>query len=265
MLRPPWLSEELRVCGEIPSFIAERFYAHYNVYHNALTIFDRGGRKAVYWIRDAKDVPDHETASPLFALFHAWLSRFGGCLVHAAAVGNPEGGVLLVGECGSGKSNTAVACLDSELLFAGDDRCVVEAAPCPRVHSLYSTAKTHARDLQRFPFLTPEHARLRYLQSGKILYMLHDLYPEKLTGGFPLRAILLPRVTGRENTSIVPGPAAEGLKMLAPYAMLRWPSTAQRSFQTLTQLFRHVPCYRLELGTDIRQIPAVILEMLRSA
>lgn len=263
MLPPPWQSEELRVCGEIQSFIDAGCYTHYNVYHNALTLIDQKNRRAVYWIKEAEAVPDHETASPLFALFHAWMSVHGLHHVHAGAVGLPEGGVLLVGNCGSGKSSTALACLDSPLRFAGDDRCLLAAGPTPTVHSLYSTAKTHPQDIDRFSFISAIREELSYLQNGKALYFLERLFPGKMASHFPLQAILMPRVTGLPDTTLQPGSAAAGLLTLAPYTAIHWPSAGPKTFQTLAKVFKRVPCYQLNVGTDIEQIPAVILDLLK--
>ncbi|MCH8245127.1 MAG: hypothetical protein IH951_01820 [Bacteroidetes bacterium] len=264
MLPPPWNDDELRVNGEIPSFISAGLYTHYNVYHNALTIFDEKGENGIFWIKNAEDVPDHETASPLFALFHSWLSKRGLVHVHAGAVGLPDGGALLVGDCGSGKSNTGLSCLDSELFYAGDDRCLVGSRPEPFVQSIYSTAKTHPEDIDRFPFLARHREKLSYLENGKLLFFLDVLFPGKMITGFPLRVIIMPRVTGLRDTTVEAGSPARGLLTLAPDTSIRWPSTGPTTFSTLSTLFRTVPCYQLNVGTDISQIPEAILELLKN-
>jgi hypothetical protein len=262
MIPPPWRGDELRVCGEIGSFIEQGCYTHYNVYHNALTMFDESGRRALYWIKDARDVPDHETASPLFALFHAWMSRHSLHHVHAAAVGTESAGVLLVGDNGAGKSNTVLACLDSPLRLLGDDRCLVGLSPEPTVHSVYGTAKTHPGDIDRFPFLAERRSQVRYLESGKALYFIEELSQGKMLAGCPLVAILSLRVTGRRETTVTQGSAAAALMTIAPYTTLRWPSAGARTLRTLSEVFRRVPCYQLHLGTDVAAIPRAILEVL---
>ena len=68
------------------------------------------------------------------------LSR-GGALLHSAAVGTLNGGVLIAGPSGSGKSTTALACQEAGLGFTSDDYVLVSAGGPPTVHMAYSTAK----------------------------------------------------------------------------------------------------------------------------
>lgn len=49
---------------------------------------------------------------------------------------------------------------------------------------------------------------------------------------------------------------------LAPSTLLQLPSTGSGSFQTLAQLVRTVPCFRLNLGTRIETIPPAIRALL---
>jgi len=262
MADPPWIESELRVNGEIGSFIDQGWYAHYNVWHSALTLLDGSRRRAIYWIGVADDVPDHETASPLFTLFHNWLNPNGLALVHCAAVGLPHGAALLVGVNGAGKSNTSLACLDSPLRHLGDDRALVGAVPEPTVFSLYSTAKSTPADIEHHPHLARLRERVGYLQNGKALYFLNDLFPGKPLERAPLRALLMPRVVGGVETTLAPANPAEGLRILAAETSLRWPRSGRHTLAILSRLFREVPCYTLRLGTDRRRIPPVIQDLL---
>jgi hypothetical protein len=70
-------------------------------------------------------------------------------LLHAAAVGDADGVVLLVGDGGSGKSTTAVLCSLAGLGFLADDFCLLEPGPLPRVHSIYRSAKLRRDSARR--------------------------------------------------------------------------------------------------------------------
>lgn len=261
---PPWERTEYRQCGEIRRFINDRFYTHFDGGFNALSMIDFERNEALYWMRSSHYIPYYEKAAPLRAILQAWMSRHGLHHVHAAGVGLEHGGVLLVGAKGAGKSNTALACLNSPLRYAGDDHCLLGAEPSPWVHSIYNSGKTYHRDIERLPFLRPLVANAEFEGDEKALYFLHRHYPERLINGFPLKAILLPHVTRGRETALSPASAAEGLRIIAPDAMLKWPSVGRRTFETITAVFRRIPCYRLEVGSDVSRIPERILGLLES-
>ena len=69
-------------------------------------------------------------------------------------MGTAEGGALLLGASGAGKSTTTLACLASGLAIAGDDFVLVEPAGIDAVvHSISTTAKLSRAALLRFPDL----------------------------------------------------------------------------------------------------------------
>jgi len=182
--------------------------------------------------------------------------------IHAGAVGRPDGGVLIAGRNGSGKSTSTLACLHSDLRFAGDHYVLVRVDPEPYVFSLYSTAKLEPHDLGRFPKLKPMVNNHGRLTSEKALIFLHDHAPGEIVRGFPLRAILLPRVTGRRDTRLERTTPAAALMALAPTTLVHLQGASQEAFGKLARLARKLPVYTLEAGTDLSQIPVVILELL---
>lgn len=227
-----------------------------------LTMLDRARGLAIGWVRDAEDLPMPERAAPLRRLLQAWMVDRGMVLAHAGAVGLPDGGVLLAGGEGAGKSNTALACLRSSLLFAGDDYCLVDVASPPRIHSLYSTAKTHADDLVRLPFLAPMVSNHGRLAHEKALYFLQRHVPETLTASFPLRAVVAVRVSGGGDTVLAPTPRGPILRALAPSTVLLAPLSGAPTLGALGRLVRRVPAYELRVGTNPDQVPATILGLL---
>jgi hypothetical protein len=182
--------------------------------------------------------------------------------VHAAAVGTPNGGVLLAGKGGSGKSTTALNCINSELGYASDDYCLVAVDPQPYVYSLYNSAKVNADNTHRIPHLISAISNANRLDREKALLFLNEHYPDKIVTGFPLRAILLPRITGRSQTTLTPVSSIGGLRALAPSTIFQLSGAGGRAFQIMSRLVKQVPCYNLELGTDIAMIPGVIFDFL---
>jgi hypothetical protein len=177
-------------------------------------------------------------------------------------VGSPDGGILLAGKGGVGKSTTALACLASSLLYAGDDYVLLSAGEQPQIHSIYNSAKLGADDIHRFPHLVPAISNHHALGAEKAILFLHDHLPHKMARRLALRAVLLPSVTGKPETRLRPASSAAGLLALAPSSLFQLPGTGPDSFQIIAQVARQVPCYVLQLGTDMAMIPSTIEGLL---
>jgi hypothetical protein len=212
---------------------------------------------------DGSSLDYWEQAEPLRQILYWWLDRRRIDLVHAAAVGTSSGGVLLGGASGSGKSTSSLACLASELSFAGDDYVAVDRPDrSPYVHSLYSSGKLEAEHATRLPHLRPLlDAGEAAMIDGKAVVPLALLFPDRMCSGFPLRAILIPRITedGPRTRPITPTTA---LTALAPSTLLQVRPTKPSALADMSRLVQRVPCFALELGRDIGSIPGAISRLL---
>jgi hypothetical protein len=259
---PPWSRDALGAQDAVERFDGEGIYAVFDAGTGALQMLDTERRRAVCWIPRPELLPYWESSFPLRPILHRWLKNSLLQLIHSAAVGRPDGGVLITGKGGSGKSTCALACLDSDLMYAGDDYVLASAEPAPFVHSIYNTVKLEPDNLHRFPRLRRLVTNHRRLGQEKALVFLKDYAPEKLVRGFPIRAILLPRVTGMRDSRLCPAAPAAALLALAPTTLLQLRSDSAEAMRKLGALVRKVPTYRLEAGTDLAQIPALISELL---
>lgn len=247
----------------IKALCSDRFQMHYKLGPNIFSALDSDRNLGLYWIADATALPYWEKGSPLQTILSWWTSGRQRQYVHAAAVGTPTGGVLLTAKGGSGKSTSALSCLKSDLSYASDDYCLIATDPVPYVYSLYSTAKLKsAKDLERFPDLAPLVTNSDRLEEEKALIFLKEHFPEKIVSGFPIKAIFVPKITGKTDTRLQKTTPIHALTSLAPSTLFQLAGTGKSSFQMMSDLVKRVPCYTLELGTDISQIPQVILEFL---
>lgn len=250
---------------EVKGYDGDRIRSNFHIGPNILSVLDRKQNLACYWIKDAENIPYWEKGSPLQMILNWWTTDHHKQYVHAGAVGTLDGGVLLAGKGGSGKSSTALACIDSPLVYASDDYCLLSMEPTPYVYSLYNTAKLKGQeDLERFPRLAPWVNNRDRLDSEKAMLFLNHHCPEKVVTGFPIKAVLVPQVTGKSDTHLRPTTAAMALKALAPSTMFQLAGSGKTAFQMMSSLVKQVPCYALELGTDVAQIPAVIANLLTS-
>ncbi len=213
--------------------------------------------RACYWVRDPRLLPAHELAAPFRSLLHVWLRTLGIHLLHAGAVGTGAGGLLLSGKGGTGKSSTALLCLGAGMDYAGDDFCPVASGEQPHALGLYGTAKVDRGMATKLPFLAAEdNTDLR--DGDKRVLFLQSCFPQRITRILPLRALLVPTITGRPETRVQPIPAGKALRAAAPSTLFLLPGSEPEDFFALAELVRVLPCFELQLGSKLETIPEVL-------
>ncbi len=253
--------ERLDTRREIKGFHSHRIRTLFHFGPNILSLMDTSRNVAIYWLNDAAATPYYEKGYPFTTIFNWWMEQQQRQCVHAAAVGNKTGGVLLPGKSGSGKSTTSLACLDSELSYVSDDTSLISCERGPCVYSLYNTAKVE--HFHHLPHLKSYVSNAVREQNEKGMIFLHQYFPDKIISGFPLKGILVPRIAGGKTTHIKPTSPGKALKALAPSTLLQLPGAGVRAFRLMSQLVKSVPCYQLDLGTDMHEIPKVISTFLQ--
>jgi hypothetical protein len=228
----------------------------------ALSVVDFATDHAWYFVEDPAALPYWELAAPIRQILHWWMGSRGHQQLHSGAVGLRDGGVLLVGNPGSGKSTSALASLDSELYYAGDDYSMVSLTPYPMVYSLYCSGKVHPHNLARVPHVVPALWNSERLATQKGVAFLNEHFSERMIHGFPLRAIVMPKVTGRFETRLVPTSRAAALTALAPSTVFQLHTASAEALKYMASLVREVPAYVLELGAHVSDVPRVLLQLL---
>lgn len=261
MIVRPWQESDFLARGVIQGYNTERIYTAFQHGSGAVSVLDKERNLAVFWAPDSK-LPYWEYGSPLRTILHWWLLSQGLQLVHAAAVGNSTGGVLIGGKGGSGKSTTALACLESNLSYVGDDYTLLGLGSGPVVHSLYNSAKLNSDQVRWLPSLVSKIANTERLADEKALLFVNEHYPLKVANQLPVRAILLPRVTGLPETRLKQVSVAMALAAMAPSTIFQLPRAGNEAFKFLATFARQLPCFSLEVGTDLSTIPPVIEGLL---
>lgn len=259
---PPWDVQAPMRRGEVEGFNDGTRYTIYHPDGGLVFMYDAARGQAYLAASDHRLIPVYERAASLRPILFPWLAAQNIQYAHAAAVGLESGGALLVGNGGAGKSTTALACLDSELFYVGDDYCAIRVDENPGVYSLYNSGKASAATIERLKFL---ESHIRYWDRGgseKAIFFLHETMPAKLRSHFPLRAILIPRVTGEPFTRISRASAHDALLALAPSTISQLPTADGAVLRRLAALVQSIPCWNLALGTDMKQIPQVIVQLL---
>ena len=198
-----------------------------------------------------------EPTVPFRRILHWWAADNGMQMAHAAAVGRPTGGVLLVGRSGSGKSTTSLACLEAGLQFAADDGCLLEPGDPPLVHGLYVSAKGDANTAALLPGCRDEFTRSPIVIEGESVLFADRIRPDGISTGFPLRGIVVLRLGGSSSrlSALRPGAA---MRALAPSTVLQMPGNRAAGLSRLAGIVRDLPAWELTLGP----VPATAADLI---
>jgi hypothetical protein len=170
--------------------------------------------------------------------------------------------VLILGESGSGKSTTALSCLDAGLAYAGDDHCIVSVQSEPMVHSLFSAGKLDVAEWHSFPGFMAAGDVAGRPDGEKGLFFFDSLPGANIVSGFPLRALLLAQITGNRQATLRKVASNEAFKALVPSCALHFQQARGPALQCFSTLARQLPAYVLELGSDLSSSPAAISRLL---
>lgn len=245
---PPWSTDDYIRRGEIRDFHDGVRYVAFSVRGTILMLFNAETRRGLYWTRDPEGLPVYERAAPCRAQLGWWLASRGRQPLHAGAVGDASGCVLLAGRSGSGKSSTAIDALVSGLTYLSDDYCVLGAETSPVIYSLYTTGKMLEDGLARMPVLAPWVSNPQRAGDDKIVFFFHEHMPERIAQAAPLKAVLIPRIVASGDTGISRASATDALLALAPSTTSLMPYAGGEVLRNVTRAVKAVPAFHLTLG-----------------
>ena len=244
--------------GEVRGFNDVRFRTICDATTGRLLMLDAAARVAVYWVARRRQIRWYESAAPLRPLLHWTLSTEDRFVVHAGAVGDTRCGALIAGGSGSGKTSTALACLEAGMGYAGDDYVLLDVGGVPLAHSLFCTAKCDPPALRSVPGLLDTVGNPDRLDVEKAVLYLHPRRRLRLAHTVRVTALILPAVGARERPRLRRISPAEGLARLAPSSIFQLPHAGGGELRTMAELARRVPSFMLELGGDLGPVPGLV-------
>jgi len=253
------ITADARVEGDQP------VECRYDGARRILNVYERASETAGFCVADPDELPHWERSSPFRQLLAWYFRARGRHLLHGAAVGGVDAGFLLVGQGGSGKSSSALACLEwpePGLGVAGDDYCVVATEPRAVAWSLYRSAKVAWPQLDWFPRLSASVVNRDTPDDEKALLMLGPPTTPALEPEVAIDAIVAPAVRMPGPTALEPIGRAGALQALAPSSMFQLAGPNADDFRELATLVAGRPTWGLSLGGDPRAVPAVLVEAL---
>jgi hypothetical protein len=248
--------------GDIRGFSSPRFRVAFHDGERSINAMDLETGEAVYWVRIADAMPAGPRAAPLRSILHWSLEPRGAHLLHAAAVGDDNGAVLITGEGIAQRSTTALASIARGLHFAADEYVVVRVDPEPMVYSLYSTARVDAVDLPRHPALVPYVVNAPVPAGEKAIVRLYPAFSQQIMRAAKLRAVLSPRVGRGEGTGFGLVDAGRLGRCAAIATLSRLPYADPRSAALIEAMVDRLPGLELQLGSDASGVVAAIRGLL---
>lgn len=262
---PVWGKGDIGSAGLIAGLEGTNLRATWDFNRSMIQVIDVESGKAVVIVANAEEVPKWEYTFPLRFILHWWSTAHNEVLLHAGGVGNENGGALLLGVGGSGKSTTSLACSEAGLKLAGDDFVMVGLGESPVIHSLYSTAKLNDASTSWFPNLEGQMKFNIDADNEKNIFFGSQLGLERFTANLPLKMMFRLEKTGRSETTIVPATSGEIFKACSANTVALLPGNRAETLKRLAQLSSQVPGYTLRLGTDLAGVGACVKEAIESA
>jgi hypothetical protein len=224
--------------------------------------FDGASGDAWCAVSAASVLTHGERGAPFRLAFHWWGQGLGRVLAHAGAVGIDGDGVLIVGPGGSGKSSTALACVEAGIEYAGDDYCFVAASPRPTAFGLYGSGKLLPEDVTRYPDVARAAATDAHDSDDKTMLLVSRALPNRMASSLTLRAVVVPTRSGQASPTIEPLAAGDALRALAPSTIAQLPGGAATTMRVLSRVVGALPCFTLALATDRASVPERIRDLL---
>jgi hypothetical protein len=130
-------------------------------------------------------------------------------------------------------------------------------------HSLYNSTFMEPDHLKRFSELERHAIRGRYWFEKKHLVLLSQIASLRFARSCRIDSIVLPRVLHRPTSVLLRASKGETLRALAPSSLLVGErSYGLEGFNKLARLVEQLPCYWLELGGALDEIPRALEGLL---
>ena len=261
MAKPPCSREAFTDRGDIWGMDSRRFRSAFHWIECSVNLMDVESRTGIYWVQTIDTLPYWTKASPLRTLMHWLMEQTGAQLLHAAAVGNADGCILITGKGGVGKSTTALACLAAGFRYVADDYLVVRSDPVPHAFSLYSTAKLNADQLARFAMFRDTMREIPG-DDEKAVFQLYPRFTDRIAHSLPLTAVVTPRISGEARQRFAPASKLMLQRAAEFTTMSQLPHAGNQTQEFMDRLIGSLPGLELVLGGPLNLIPDAISGLL---
>lgn len=213
-------------------------------------ILDLKSRVGLQWCSTTDKLPPWDASAPLRQHLHWLLQDRRLRLAHAATLGSKNGGIVLFGRGGAGKSGTTLAGLAAGLSTVGDDYIALGNAPAPFARPLYRTVKQDQGGLSRLSGLAGRMAGERENWRGKVEFDPSLYFDDAFLEHMPIRAVILPRIAHLEKPLLSAARPQQAMLSLMTSNLHQFAGEEENGMQFFAEFLKVLPCFQLDLSTD---------------
>lgn len=234
---------------EVEALLAPTQYRlHYFHDKGFWQLFDRASSAGLQIMQQPGAAPDWDAGSPLRNLLQWQLAGPQSALLHGGTLGLDGVGILLAGAGGSGKSGTVLSGILDGLESVGDDYVFVKTDEMV-AYPLFETLKQEPGGIARLNLTDHPAIPTATNWQGKHQFYLPDLVSHR-PDNLSLRALMIPHISGKEHTQIMPASSKDAFLALAPSGVSQIPGDRALLYKVAAQASRLLPTYHLNLGQD---------------
>lgn len=186
--------------------------------------------------------------------------------LHANGVVNGEGGVLLIGDSGAGKTTLTLSLVQAGWRYLADDALLLRRDN-EHVAALALRRGFACREqtLHYFPHLPAAHSP--DLMDGKKLLTVEAIGNSAVRLCCTPHVLLFPQIGGGPHSRLAPLDEASALTTLIRLStgILTERASVVQQIEVLKALVQQARCYQLRLGADVYEAPAAVAALLAAA
>jgi hypothetical protein len=230
----------------------------------SVTCLDRPANHILSCRHDGDDLALYERSKPFPLMLATWYQDQGIQQLHAALVSRNGDGVLFIGKSGSGKSTCTLACVLADFDYLGDDYVGLEMARDDICigHSYYNGARIDDKHLELFPQLGAHEIKPTCEWDFKSMVLMSDMFPQRMARSTTIKAVVMPHIKDQTHCRFTKASKVETLLNLAPSTLQLPLSAGLNGFTNLMDFIPRMPCFKMEIGTDVEQIPRCVNNIL---
>ncbi|MDR0534442.1 MAG: hypothetical protein LBH01_10865 [Verrucomicrobiales bacterium] len=186
----------------------------------------------------------------------------GQALVHAAAVGLDDKGVLICARGGGGKSTLAISSMLAGFQYVADDYLILEQRDRLYANPIYSVITLSPEMRRRMPSLQAEFLWDNYNKKKQVLGISahHSSFAREL----PIKAVIFPNISHTDACTIEHANKGKAITQLVHSTVSQMGDQKDPShLKTLISFVKDLDFYQINLGTDLHANVSVLAKFIK--